>query len=80
MGIFPKSNFPDASQELVLQVGLSKDSNLGSAMLIPFHTVSHEVAVKLLAGAPTFEALTGVLTMLKKKFIYVAIGWKFFTK
>lgn len=80
MGTFPKSKSPDASQELVLHVGLSKDSNLGSATLIPSHTVSHEVAVKLLAGSPTLEALTGALTMLKRKFTYMAIGWKFFTR
>jgi len=67
VGTFPKSKFPDASQEPILQAGLSKDSSLGSAMLIPFYMVSHEVAVKQLAGAPSFEALTGAGRYTYKK-------------
>lgn len=57
-GTLPKSKFPDASQEPILQAGLFKDSSLRPGMLILFYIVSHEGAVQLSAGAPSSEALT----------------------
>lgn len=67
VGTFSKSKFPDSSQGPILQVGLSKDSCLESARSIPFHMVSHKVAVKLLAGTPSFEALLGAEGYTYKK-------------
>lgn len=79
VGTLPKSKFPDGSQEPILEADLSKDSSLGSAMLIPFDTVSHEVAVKLSTGGPRSEDLLELETTLTRKFTHVTIGWKFFT-
>lgn len=79
VGTSPKSKFLDGSQEPILEADLSKDSSLGSAVLIPFYTVSREVAVKLSTGAPQSEALLGLEGTLITKFTHMAIGWKLFT-
>lgn len=79
VGTSPKSKFPDGSQEPILEADLSKDSSLGSAVLIPSYSLSREVAVKLSTGAPQSEAFLGLEGTLITKFTHTAIGWKLFT-